>query len=186
MNVVEGDAVETLPQIASSLPPKTPWKLAGNIPYYITGKLLRVISELKDKPELSVLMIQREVAERMCAAPPRMNRLAASVQFWADANMVAVVPKSDFSPPPEVDSAVVILKTKVPAAIDQEQYYKTVRAVFSQPRKKISNNLMGAVNPKGKGAIEAILKKLGIDPGLRPQNLTTRDIEGIADSILWG
>ena len=91
----------------------TATKIVGNIPYYITGKLLRIISELEHKPERTVLLIQKEVALRICATPPDMNRLAASVQFWADAEIIAHVPRNDFSPAPEVDSAVVVLNAKI-------------------------------------------------------------------------
>ena len=78
--IIHGDALETLPSlILTSSFSSLPYKLIGNIPYYITGKLLRTLSELKRKPSSIVLMIQKEVAERVCAKPPKMNLLAASV-----------------------------------------------------------------------------------------------------------
>lgn len=81
------------------------FKLTGNIPYYITGKLLRLMSELKEKPERCVFMVQKEVAERIAATPPRMNRLAAMVQFWMIPETIMTLGKESFSPPPTVDSA---------------------------------------------------------------------------------
>jgi 16S rRNA (adenine1518-N6/adenine1519-N6)-dimethyltransferase len=183
VEILEGDALEVLPKLA-------PGKIAGNIPYYITGKLLRTMSELERKPERSVLMVQREVAERLCAAPPHMNRLAASVQFWADAKIVANVPKEDFSPAPDVDSAVVLLETKrghaagETSGLQSERYYRAVRAIFSQPRKTILNNVVaGSAEKHGKGDVGATIKKFGLDPGARPQNLTIRDIENIAEAF---
>jgi len=186
MEIVEGDALKVLPDLTQEKIPTTkPWKLAGNIPYYITGKLLRTVSELDHKPERSVIMVQREVAVRICATPPHMNRLAASVQFWADVKIVMHVPKEDFSPVPDVDSAVIVLTAKTPQAnIGSDRYYGAVHAVFSQPRKTILNNVAaGAKNGLPKQEIEGSIKKLGLDPGARPQNLTTKDIESIAEAF---
>jgi len=165
------------------------YKIVGNIPYYITGKLLRVVSELPHKPERVVLLIQKEVAERICAAPPDMNRLAASVQFWAQPSIVSFVSKKDFSPPPEVDSAVIVLSTKTAfaTAIDPTLYYKTVRGVFAQPRKTIINNvaaMLSGVSKKEKIAEQ--LRSMGIDPEDRPQNLAVEQLITLAASDIWG
>ena len=84
------------------------YKLAGNIPYYITGYLFRVISELKHKPERAIFMIQKEVAERVCAIPPRMNILSASIQFWADSSILKIVPHAP-RPSPGSASAILVL-----------------------------------------------------------------------------
>jgi 16S rRNA (adenine1518-N6/adenine1519-N6)-dimethyltransferase len=190
VEIREGDILEVLSTLANEKPfAARDWKLVGNIPYYITGKLLRTIGELKNKPERSVFMVQKEVAERMCAAPPDMNRLAASIQFWTDAKIIVHIPKSDFAPPPKVDSAVVLLKTKSPASkIEPDRYYEFVRALFSQPRKTILNNLAAHAgkNTAIKAKLEDFIKNLGIDPGARPQNLRIEDIESLASQILWG
>ena len=136
IEIHEGDALKILPSIVDSLPPQK-YYLVGNIPYYITGKLLRVVSELERKPERTILMVQEEVADRICATPPTMNRLAASVQFWAKTEIITKVPKADFLPPPKIDSAVVLMTTKTIApSLQPARYYKAVRAIFSQPRKK--------------------------------------------------
>ncbi|HUC31705.1 MAG TPA: 16S rRNA (adenine(1518)-N(6)/adenine(1519)-N(6))-dimethyltransferase RsmA [Candidatus Paceibacterota bacterium] len=198
LSIIEGDALKLLPEIVAAevLSAKEPrYKIVGNIPYYITGKLLRTISELEYKPERTVLLVQKEVAERICAAPPAMNRLAASVQFWADAAVVATVPKKDFSPPPEVDSAIVVLKTKsstgksmvTPPAIEPALYYRAVRSIFAQPRKTLLNNLSvitGSGTPKDKLAEQ--LKEIGVDPAARPQDLNVEQITAIAKAPLWG
>lgn len=151
-----------------------PFKLVGNIPYYVTGHLLRTVSELQEKPERCVFMLQKEVAERATAQPPKMNRLAASVQFWAEPKIIARLGKDDFSPPPKVDSAVILLEAKRPQPKRPEQYYAAVRALFAQPRKTILNNL------RSKSVEAADLAKLGINSGLRAQNLTVEDIGVIA------
>ena len=172
------------------------YKIVGNIPYYITGKLLRTISELDHKPERTVLLIQKEVAERICAVPPAMNRLAASVQFWADAEIVAPVPRCDFSPAPEVDSTVIVLKTKdtrqnsaAPGGnvVEPALYYRAVRGIFAQPRKTLLNNL-SAMAAKGisKDQIVEQLQKIGVNHTARPQDLGIEQIIAIAKASLWG
>ena len=196
ITIIEGDALKALPEIISEnilragASTKTiSYKIVGNIPYYITGKLLRVISELDHKPERVVLLIQKEVAERICAAPPAMNRLAASVQFWADATIVAQVPRKDFSPPPEVDSAVIVLETKSAAqkSIDPALYYRAVREIFAQPRKTLLNNLSSSTGgAAAKAELVAKLKHLGIDAEARAQNLSIEQIIAIANAVTWG
>jgi 16S rRNA A1518/A1519 N6-dimethyltransferase RsmA/KsgA/DIM1 with predicted DNA glycosylase/AP lyase activity len=89
------------------------YKVVGNIPFYITGRLFRVLGDLRWKPELTVLTIQKEVAERVCAAPPKMSILSACVQFWAEPTIVGFVPRGDFSPKPKVEGGVIRMKLKV-------------------------------------------------------------------------
>lgn len=184
VTIIEGDALKLLPDMVAT-------KIVGNIPYYITGKLLRTVSELKNKPELTVLLIQKEVALRVCAAPPIMNRLAASVQFWAGAEIVAHVPRRDFFPAPDVDSAVIVLNTKPPAGkpaydLDPALYYRAVHAIFAQPRKTLLNNLSAAVGKiVQKNDIGVQIKKIGIDPDARPQDLSIDKIASIARMGLW-
>jgi len=207
LSIIEGNALKLLPEVVARFSPRTQpkaanaprYKLVGNIPYYITGKLLRIISDLEHKPERTVLLIQKEVAERICAAPGEMNRLAASVQFWADVTIVAQVPRKDFSPPPKVDSAVIVLVSKSAAkkstargagaapSIDPALYYSAVRGIFAQPRKTLLNNLSSATGgTAAKGGITTQLQKLGIDPAARPQELSIEAIIAIAKSPLWG
>ncbi len=207
IKIIEGDALKLLPEIvATKLSDMTlsQYKIVGNIPYYITGKLLRTVSELEYKPECTVLLVQKEVAERICAVPPAMNRLAASVQFWANAEIVAHVPRKDFSPAPDVDSAVIVLKTKIFADrstrklsthhaapninhdIDPALYYRAVRAIFAQPRKTLLNNLSAAAKETVlKNNIGAQIKKFGIDPAARPQDLSIDQIASIARLGFW-
>jgi len=189
IEIVMGDALKLLPKaIATATGANEHYRYAvvGNIPYYITGKLLRIISEAATKPQQCVFMLQREVAERICAAPPAMNRLAASVQFWADAKIITAVPKEDFIPPPKVDSAVIVLTEKSGTPpIDTDRYYQTVRAVFAQPGKTILNNVSASKKDLPKYEAEARLKKLGIMPGSRPHDLSVAQIAAIAGA-LWG
>lgn len=179
VEIIKGDALKILPTLAEKK-----YKLFGNIPYYLTGHLLRLVSELADKPERCVLMVQKEVAERILAQPPKMNRLAASVQFWANVEIIGAVPKSDFVPPPKVDSAILLLKIDVvskPTTADH--YYAAVRTLFAQPRKTILNNL-AANSQKNKEDIAQMLQSLGILPSARPQNLDIENIVTIAHALV--
>jgi len=181
IKIVTGDALKILSSvIQDSLFIAHSYKIAGNIPYYITGKLLRTISELQEKPSVSVFTIQKEVAERLAAKPPRMNRLAASVQFWANPEIAFIIPRTSFQPIPEVDSATTVLKKASPRRIEADAYYKTVRAIFAQPRKTILNNLSDGVGISKKDAAEK-LAKIDIETNLRPQNLSVEDIIKIAE-----
>ncbi len=185
IEIVFGDALIKLPLLIEEQK-ESKYKVVGNIPYYITGYLLRVISELNNKPERTVLMIQKEVAERITMQPPKMNRLAASVQFWAKPTIIINVPKEDFSPMPKIDSAVILLvKKDNRPACNMEYYYAAVRALFSQPRKTILNNVYENIIMEGdsehkKKKIVTVLEKIKINPQHRPQNLSVEDIILIA------
>lgn len=194
VEITSGDALKILPALALSHGLKAAdYKLVGNIPYYITGFLLRIMSGLEIKPKIAVLTVQKEVAERICGGmdpvksglsrmnPPHksmwgMNLLAASVQFWARPAIVGVIPKTDFFPRPKVDSAIIKLVTYNPEfKTNAENYYNFIRVLFRQPRKTVRNNLIPLI--KDGKIIDEILKKSGIEPGDRPQNLGISQIE---------
>lgn len=171
--IIQGDALKVLPEIHTKyLIPNTAYKLVGNIPYYITGHLLRVISELENKPSLSVLMIQKEVAERVSAQPPKMNLLAAATQIWAEPKIIARLKPKDFDPPPKVDSAVIRLTTKSSVVSRQSSvnYYRLIKLVFKQPRKTLLNNLSDGLETDKNKALE-LMKSIGLTGTERAQNL---------------
>ena len=199
IEVIEGDALKVLPEIAAEFWKLKieHWKLAGNIPYYITGHLLRIVSELPQerKPERCVFTVQREVAERIIAQPPEMNRLAASVAYWADAKIIMNLSSEDFHPAPNVDSAIILLTRKTNSAFsDGKRFYAAVKAIFAQPRKMILNNLNQAMGDggwgvgggqlkqikNGKEKLASALRDAGILPESRPQDLTIADVATIA------
>jgi len=175
IEIIGGDVLSTLPSIIrNSKPPIRNYKLVGNIPFYITGRLFRILGELEPKPQLIVLTIQKEVAERICAKPPKMNLLAAAVQLWAEPQIIGYVPKKYFSPPPKVDSGIIRLRIKGHESEIANNYYKLIKILFRQPRKTILNNLSAL---KNKGELRSILEKTGIDPAARPQNLSLESIK---------
>lgn len=181
-SIIEGDALKILPALCDLRFALCPWKLVGNIPYYITGFLFRIIGELEHKPSRAVFMIQKEVAERVCEAPPRMNKLAASVQIWAEPTIIMTLPPSDFDPPPKVDSAIITLGARLQALGARKLllYYRMVNILFRQPRKTIINNLIFGLPKTSKEKILAALAETRIAPTARPQNLSVQHIRQIS------
>jgi len=191
VEIIQGDVLKILSRITNDSKLATyNYKLTGNIPFYITGRLLRTISELKIKPEAVVLIIQKEVAERICAVPPEMNLFAASVGFWAKPKIIGYISKKDFKPEPKVDSAIIklVIKQLSNYVITQlPNYYRFIKILFKQPRKTILNNLTYTdlhgleheLTQINKEKIIEKLHKLGIKPSDRPQNLTIEQIKKI-------
>jgi len=115
IEIIEGDALKTLPLLVEKHQLKInggDYKIAGNIPYYLTGRLFRIISGLHPLPKLVVFTIQKEVAERICSKKGDFNLLSASILFFWDPQVILRLKRGDFNPPPEVDSAVILLKKK--------------------------------------------------------------------------
>jgi 16S rRNA (adenine1518-N6/adenine1519-N6)-dimethyltransferase len=140
VRIVRGDVRHELPKLVAARTIAPPYAVVGNIPYYLTGYLLRILGELPALPYAAILTVQREVAQRMAALPPRMNLLAAMVSGWAHTEILRTIPRSAFRPPPRVESAVVFLKARrqTPPPIS---YLKVVRTIFRHPRKTVLNNL---------------------------------------------
>ncbi len=134
------------------------YKLVGNLPYYLTSHLLRIILQEWPQPKCIVFMVQKEVAKRMTAKPPRMNMLAVLVQSYAEPKIIKIVKAGNFSPPPKVDSAIVKL---VPLSTTHYSLLPLAAQGFAHPRKKLANNL----------PIE-LLENAGIDPNRRAETLT--------------
>lgn len=184
VSIYRGDVRRDLAGVvAQEIPDGAVYKVAGNIPYYLTGFLLRSLGDLPRKPAAVVLTMQEEVARRLAEKPPRMNRLAASVQFWADPEVVTTIPASAFKPPPRVSSAVIRLAIK-PAAMKPEQYFLFVHMAFSQPRKTLMNNLTPkGMSPEKKEKIHAALAALEVSPDARPQDLSIPELVDLAKRL---
>ncbi len=177
IEIIEGDVLKIIPEINNLAILQScnyKYKLVGNIPYYITGYLFRILANLDRKPILIVLTIQKEVAKRLCAKPPKMNILSASVNFWANTEIIDYIPKSAFQPQPKVDSAIIKLIPKS-CILDPKSYYSFIKALFKQPRKTILNNLREAKIIDLNNCREKLLK-LNINPNSRPQDLAIEQI----------
>lgn len=179
--IIEGDALEIIPEL---LKKETNIKLAGNIPYYITGFLFREIGDSENKPKLTVFTIQKEVAERIVSGPPEMNRLAAMVQAWSEPKILFSLPKEDFSPKPKVDSAVIALKSRASGEFPNlKNYFSLAKSLFQQPRKTIANNLLSAYKNISRQEMEKVLADSGLNPEMRPQNLRPENILELSSKL---
>jgi 16S rRNA (adenine1518-N6/adenine1519-N6)-dimethyltransferase len=150
------------------------YKVVANLPYYITSAVLRHLLEAESPPHLMVLTMQREVGERICAAPPHMSLLAVSVQFYAKPELVHRIPAGAFYPRPKVDSAVVRLRRRPQPAVavdDVESFFRIVRAGFGQRRKQLRNALAHGLGQPA-AEVAASLERAGIEPSRRAQTLT--------------
>lgn len=183
LSVIEGDALKLLPSTIASLN-GAPYRIVGNIPYYITGKLLRTIGDLEHKPLLTVLMVQKEVAERAASLPPRMNRLAAMIGAWATVRVIAIIPRSDFDPAPEVDSAILELAPQADALQGDmlRLYQESAHVLFQQPRKTIANNLSAGYAISKENAMRRIAP-LNLSGNERPGDLSIIAIRQIASEF---
>jgi len=150
------------------------YKIVANIPYYLTSGLLRLISETANPPKIAVLLVQKEVAERVCAKPGQTSLLSISTQMYFKTSLGVVVPAALFTPPPKVDSQVLILhRREVPyfAGEDEKNIFQVVKAGFSERRKKLRSSLSGGLGIS-KEAADHLLSEAGVDGDLRAQNLT--------------
>ena len=175
VRIVHEDALRAIPGIAKKA---SALKLAGNLPYYLSGRLFRLLYALEPRPELSVFTLQKEVAERIAAKPPRMNRLAASVQFWAEPEILGNLPARSFLPPPKVDSAIIRLRRKREAApVSPERFDRILGLLFRQPRKTVRNNIASGTDRE---KAEKMLGEAGISGDQRPQDLGMPEIFELA------
>jgi 16S rRNA (adenine1518-N6/adenine1519-N6)-dimethyltransferase len=150
-----------------------PYKVVANVPYYITGAILRHLLEGAHKPSIMVLTVQKEVAERLTALPPNMSLLAVSVLYYGTVEQVTTIKAGAFWPRPDVDSAVIKVQVHPRSGASEEQeqaFFKIVRAGFSQKRKQLQKNLRQlGVNRK---TIDFALKEANIDGTRRAETLT--------------
>jgi len=157
------------------------YKIVANLPYYITSPFIRKFLEAEHKPKLMVLMVQKEVAQRICAKPPKMSLLAVAVQFYAKPEIVSYVSKKSFFPQPKVDSAILRIAPWKNAdsyaekcGISPEQFFKIVKAGFSSRRKFLINNLSRELKIKNY-KLKIVFDQIGLGQKLRAENLSIED-----------
>ncbi len=173
--LVEGDALEFDP---AELSP-SPYKLVANIPYYITSAILRHFLESEHRPVRIVLMVQKEVAQRIVARPPDMSLLAVSVQFYGRPKIWATVPAGAFFPPPKIDSAILLIETYPPDEqpcpnVDTTRFFDIARAGFGQKRKQLANSLTAGLK-LDKALIQEALQRAGLDGTRRAESLSLEE-----------
>lgn len=170
------------------------YKVIANLPYQITSHALRTLLELENKPEQIIVMVQKEVAERICATPGGMSLLSVSVQYYGDPEIIAKVPKGNFWPQPKVDSAVLSItnikrespakdsgvanasspKNKLAFVTPDEEFFKVVKIGFSSKRKQLFGNLSKGLNLPKEKIKKAILDVAGNEK-IRAEELGIED-----------
>lgn len=153
------------------------YKVVANIPYYLTSNLVRVLSETTNQASVVTLLVQKEVAQRAAAGPRDMSLLSVSAQFYWEVSLGRIVEAELFTPPPKVDSQILILKRRSAPLfpdVDPKQFFRIVRAGFGERRKTLRNSLSGGLHISKEDS-EALLSHAGIDPGLRAQALSLAD-----------
>lgn len=148
--------------------------VVANVPYYITSKIVQKLMTADNKPRIAVLLVQKEVAERIAARPGDMSILAISAQVFADASLDIEVPREFFTPPPKVDSQVVVLTTFDAPRVspnDEREFFRMVKAGFNAKRKKLRSSLAGGLGIS-KSEAEMLLRASNISPDVRAEDLS--------------
>lgn len=149
------------------------YKVVANLPYYLTSHILRLLCESKTPFSDAALLVQKEVAERVCAKPGSCSLLSISVQFYTEASLGMVVPAELFTPPPKVDSRILALHyLKEPRYpdVDTKLFFRIVKAGFSQRRKTVLNSLSAGLQ-LDRIATTEMLEEVGVQPTDRAQAL---------------
>ena len=162
-------------------------KIMGTLPYYITTPIIMGILEKGVEADSITIMMQKEVADRIKAAPGGKiyGAISAAVQYYCEVEQVASVPKEVFVPRPKVDSAVLklsIRKERPVDLIDEKSFFACIKAGFGQRRKTLLNSLTG-VNGLPKEDIKEILEAAGVDPARRAETLDINEFAAIANGV---
>lgn len=174
LTIISGDILTVnLPEIIG----EGKYKVVANIPYYITSKIIRLFLESKNKPETMVMLVQKEVAERICGKPGDLSVLALSVQYFGDPEIIGVVPKESFFPSPKVDSAIlkITINSQSPSnKAAEREFFRLVNIGFASKRKTLANNL--AVGYKiDKIKATELLRVAGLEENARAQELNLEE-----------
>ncbi|PJN47983.1 Ribosomal RNA small subunit methyltransferase A [Paenibacillus sp. GM2FR] len=163
--------------------------VVANLPYYVTTPILMKLLEEKLPLENIVVMIQKEVAERMAAAPGSKDygSLSIAVQYYSEPKLVCIVPHTVFIPQPNVASAVIRLavREQPPVSVEDEGFFfEVVQASFAQRRKTIANNLKSRFFPgEGRERLEQLLQEAGIEPSRRGETLSIEEYARLSNIL---
>ncbi len=185
VRVLQGDILNYAP---AQLMPSGDYLVAANIPYYITSAVFRHLLQNPPRPRRIALTIQKEVAERICAAPGEMSLLALSVQVYGKPSIAAHIPAGAFYPVPKVDSAVIrvdLYSEPLIPAQNLDEFFRFAKAGFSQKRKTLRNSLSAGLRltPAAAGQM---LEQAGINPMRRAETLSLEEWGHLLDSLRLG
>lgn len=182
LRLIEGDALDQ--DLVHLVEP--PYDVVANIPYHITSPILHALLGQAPRPERLVLMVQREVAERIAAPPGKMSYLSVFVQYHARVRIALIVPAAAFEPEPAVESAVIVVEPyDADDRLDpdtEDELWRLVQAAFRERRKMI-HNVLSRQLPVDAGRVAAALATAGIDPDRRPQTLAVGEWLALREAL---
>ena len=181
--------VDLLSEIQKFKNPNLPIKVVANLPYYITTPILMHLIESKIPFSEFVVMMQKEVADRIAARPKTKayGSLSIAVQYYMEASVAFIVPRTVFIPAPNVDSAILkMVRREAPLVEveDEEWFFKTMHSSFVHRRKTLMNNLQAAFGKESKPEIEKLLAQAEISPTIRGEALSIEEFAKLADALL--
>jgi 16S rRNA (adenine1518-N6/adenine1519-N6)-dimethyltransferase len=182
LRLIEGDALDQ--DLVRLLEP--PYDVVANLPYHITSPILHALLGQAPRPYRSILMVQREVAERIAAPPGKMSYLSVFVQYHARVRIAFGVPAGAFEPEPAVESAVIVVEPydaddRLDPATEDE-LWRLVQAAFRERRKMI-HNVLARQLPLDAGRVTAALATVGVDPDRRPQTLAVGEWLALREAL---
>lgn len=164
--------------------------VVANLPYYITTPIMMRLLESRLPIDGFVMMMQKEVAERITASPgsKAYGSLTIAIQYWCEAKIGFMVPKTVFNPAPNVDSAILVLKRREKPLVEvanEERFFELIRKSFVQRRKTLWNNLSKAYVSEqwGKEELQKCLQRAGIDPTRRAETMTIEEFARLAEEM---
>ena len=170
LEIVQNDILQlNIPDLVGD----KPYKVVANIPYYITSKIINAFLTTQNKPESIVLLVQKEVAERICAKPGDLSILSLSVQIFGSPEITSIVKANSFFPAPKVDSAILRI-SKIhdwDLAVPESDLFRLIKVCFASKRKTLLNNLSAGFQ-LDKPTIESIIEKTGLNLKARAQDLS--------------
>ncbi|HEU5114775.1 MAG TPA: 16S rRNA (adenine(1518)-N(6)/adenine(1519)-N(6))-dimethyltransferase RsmA [Candidatus Paceibacterota bacterium] len=182
LELIHGDILET--NIESLATGPESYKVIANIPYYVTGAIVRNFLSAKEKPSEMILMVQKEVADRVIARDGKESILSLSVKVYAKPELIMNVSRGNFFPIPNVDSAVIRLAdihNPFANKKSEENFFEIVRAGFAQKRKKLSSNLSSV---REKETVAAAFKKLGMGENTRAEDVPLESWILLSEALL--
>ncbi|MEI6022252.1 MAG: 16S rRNA (adenine(1518)-N(6)/adenine(1519)-N(6))-dimethyltransferase RsmA [bacterium] len=183
LSIISGDILRFDPETLKTYGKK--YKLVANIPYYITGAIIEQFLSAHFQPEIMVLLMQKEVAERIVSRDTdKESILSIAVSVYGKPKIISKVPKGAFVPPPKVDSAILCISSisrDFFADVDEKTFFSIVKKAFGTKRKQISTSLSEMFGSKK--AVEDVLVSIGVDIKARPETLSLIQWKGIVKSI---
>jgi len=181
LTLMSGDIMNFSPTNYSPLTDH--YKLIANIPYYLTGQIFRQFLETKNQPDKMVLLVQKEVADRVIARGDKESLLSLSVKAYGRPKYIKTVKAGSFNPPPKVDSAILAIENisrDFFTTCDEKLFFKLIHLGFAHKRKQLVANLAGTYKRE---KVLKILEQIKLSPTIRAEDLKIEDWKNLTSKI---